>query len=197
MTIEVEVESPDPFDVDLGDDLLLDLGNTLTTIETEVIGGTPVFSFQWDSEIEYTCLMDSCEAIQIEPTNFTSIEVIVTDANGCTAKDEIAIDIKVDRNVYFPNTFSPGDTPPNNRFIPLTGRGVETLNYLRIFDRWGNLVYEIGNIPAPTNVDLGWDGTRASRPNGKVEQGVYVYAASFTFIDGVTEVYNGHVTLIR
>lgn len=192
-----DVANPDQIDVDLGEDLIFDIGQDAAQLNAVVTGGLPDYSFSWISEAEFTCVTNSCETIAFTPSNFTVFEVIVTDQNGCTAKDDIIVDIKATRNVYVPNVFNPSAQPPNDKFIPLTGFGVEEIEIFRIFDRWGNLVFEKENLSAPTNIDDGWDGRRGNGPNSNLVPGVYVYTAQIRFVDGVSLTYSGEVTLIR
>jgi hypothetical protein len=195
--LSVEVESPPSFDVSIGDDIELTLGETEATIEAMVIGGTADFSYAWNSATEFNCLNGGCSSISLEPFAFTTVELIVTDQNGCTARDALNIDIKAERNVYLPNVFNPEAFPPDNKFMPLTGRGVEEVLSFRIFDRWGNIVFETNNIAAPTSTEDGWDGRRGDGGNNRVEQGVYIYTAEIRFIDGAVLNYSGEVTLVR
>ncbi|MCK6691770.1 MAG: gliding motility-associated C-terminal domain-containing protein, partial [Thermoanaerobaculia bacterium] len=95
----------------------------------------------------------------------TTYTLIVQDENGCSATGTIRVNIDPNRNVYIPNVFLPGNPRGlNDHFNPNVGRGVETINYMRIFDRWGNLMYE-RNAFYPNNNDFaeGWDG----KYNGK------------------------------
>ncbi|MFT5878595.1 MAG: gliding motility-associated-like protein, partial [Dokdonia sp.] len=48
--------------------------------------------------------------------------------------------------------FTPGSDNLNDTFIPVI-YGVEQLVFMRIFDRWGTLVFET------TDISQGWDGT--------------------------------------
>ena len=192
-----EINLPDPVIVDLGEDITFEIGQNAAELNAIITGGQPEYSFNWISETEFSCLNDSCQSISITPSSFTTFEVIVTDANGCTSKDEIIVDVKASRNVYFPNVFNPDDLPPNDKFIPLTGVGVEEVVVFRIFDRWGNLVFEKENLAAPTNVDEGWDGRNGNTSNSKLVPGVYVYTAVVRFIDDAQVTYSGEVTLLR
>jgi len=96
----------------------------------------------------------------------------------------------VDADVYpladLPKAFSPnGDG--NNDILYVRGAGIEAVN-VRIYNRWGELVYEI------TDLGMGWDG----KYNGKeapVE--AYAYVMNVTFIDGTTFYKKGNVTLLR
>ncbi len=195
--LSVSVEQPGEFSVNIGGDILLDLGDNETMVIATTTGGNPLFSYEWISEAQVDCFTAECESVIVNPFAFTSLEVIVTDDNGCIAQDEINIEIKTDRNIYIPNVFEPDFLPPNNKFMILTGRGVAAIESFRIFDRWGNLVYEEENIPAPTSTDQGWDGRRGDTGNNKVEQGVYVYTAKVRFVDDVVLNYRGQITLIR
>ncbi len=97
---------------------------------------------------------------------------------------------KVDADVFpladVPTAFSPnGDG--NNDILRVRGSGIETIN-LRIFNRWGELVFE-------TNDEhTGWDGNYNNK-----EQPVdaYAYVLNVSFVDGSTLYKKGNVTLIR
>lgn len=195
--LEVSVDSPPAFDVNLGDDITLDLGDNQTTVTAELIGGVSPFEYFWDSEADLECANQDCSTVNVSPFAFTPLSVLVNDANGCIAEDQINIDIKAERNVYLPNVFNPNSLPPNDKFMILTGRGVSEILSFRIFDRWGNLVFEKTNFPPTDNTEEGWDGRRGSQGNSEVEQGVYVYTAEIRFVDDVVINYSGEITVIR
>jgi gliding motility-associated-like protein len=72
---------------------------------------------------------------------------------------------------------------------------VASINFIHIYDRWGNLIHtESSLLPNPAGAG-NWDGTS----NGKeLNPGVYVYVASITFIDNnTTLVYRGDITLLK
>ncbi len=194
----VVVEQPLEFSVDLGPDITLNLGAADATLTANVTGGSDPLSYFWNSTSEFECVDSICDMVNVMASTFSNYQVLVVDENGCEATDEINIEVKALRNVYIPNTFSPSTPAPNNKFMVLTGQGVEQLNYFRIFDRWGNLMYEVENIPAPTTIDMGWDGRRGDGANSEVEPGVYVFIAEVQFLDnGNTVEYTGSVTLVR
>ncbi|MBT8190612.1 MAG: gliding motility-associated C-terminal domain-containing protein, partial [Bacteroidia bacterium] len=188
------VDQPEQIEVDLGPDIVLDLGDSTAMITAIINGPNPIDSINWISNTGFTCIDPSCNTIAVNATTFSTYEVIVTDTNGCEGRDKIDVFISAKRNVFAPNIFNPDDLPPNDKFMLLTGEGVVSVEYLRIFDRWGNLVFEKENIPHPTSVDDGWDGRKA---NKIVEQGVYVYVAEVRFIDNKLIQYKGDITVIR
>ncbi|MEQ8910144.1 MAG: gliding motility-associated C-terminal domain-containing protein [Vicingaceae bacterium] len=66
--------------------------------------------------------------------------------------------------MYLPNAFSPDQDGHNDTFGAV---GLNATNYkLRIFDRWGKLLFETKDVHQK------WDGTYQGK---KVSEGVYVY----------------------
>jgi hypothetical protein len=119
----------------------------------------------------------------------------VTDKKGCTGIGSILINIDPNRNVYIPNVFIPGNpTGLNDHFNAWIGKGVEKVNSLQVFNRWGEKMYERVNFLPENQPSEGWDG----RFRGEyVQPAVYVYAIEVTFLDGRVLVYRGDVTVFR
>ena len=117
-----------------------------------------------------------------------STQYIVTGIteHGCKAVDSINVIVNEESVLAVPNAFTPG-TGPNGEFKIIL-RGIANLNYFRIFNRWGNMVYESKNINA------GWDGSWKGEPQ---PFGVYVY--SIQAVSSTGKVFNksGNVTVIR
>ena len=67
------------------------------------------------------------------------------------------------------------------------------ISFLRIFDRWGGLVFERNDIN-PNDPQFGWNGVH----RGKfVNPGVYVFAVQLIYPDGLVENLTGDITLTR
>ena len=64
---------------------------------------------------------------------------------------------------------------------------------LKIFNRWGGLVFENANFQ-PNDPSLGWDGFFKGEP---AQVGVYAYFAEVGFIDGISVIYEGDISLVR
>ena len=193
----ITVDQPAMIEVDLGPDITLNLGDTSTVIAADIIANNPIATIDWISSSDFLCQGADCSSILVNTNTFASYEVVVTDVNGCSGQDRIEVSISAQRNVYAPNTFNPNDLPPNNKFMLLTGDGAERLEFLRIFDRWGNLVYEVEGLDHPTNIDDGWNGRRNNTSGDLLEQGVYVYVAQIRFVDDKLINYTGDITLLR
>jgi hypothetical protein len=106
--------------------------------------------------------------------------------NGCIATDSIDVYVSLESILDVPNAFSPGSQP--NAEIKIVRRGLATLKYFRIFNRWGVKVFETSNI------DEGWDGQYNGSPQ---PMGVYVYMLEAYTNTGRRIVKQGNITLLR
>ncbi len=105
---------------------------------------------------------------------------------GCLTTDSIKIRVDPNSILTIPNAFSPGSAY-NNTFN-IIKRGIVSLSYFRVFDRWGVMVFETKNI------DEGWDGMFKAKPQ---PFGVYVYELEATTNTGRKIKRQGNVTLVR
>jgi len=120
------------------------------------------------------------------PAISTKYLVTATTDNGCVVTDSINIIIDESTIVAMPNAFTPGNGVNNVFKVQLKGAGA--LNYFRVFNRWGNLIYETKNI------DEGWDGNF----HGQAQpQGVYVYEVQAVTESGKVITKQGNITLLR
>jgi gliding motility-associated-like protein len=118
--------------------------------------------------------------------------VKITDEDGCVALDTVHIRVRKDRPVYFPNIFGPDKSYPNDHFTGFAGPAANQINLLRIYDRWGSLIFEKQDFPL-NEPNFGWDGTY----RGEKMQGVFTWYALVGFIDGVESQYEGNITVLR
>jgi gliding motility-associated-like protein len=91
--------------------------------------------------------------------------------------------------IYFPTAFSPNGVGNNLNEVyqVIAGKDIQELNF-KVFDRWGNLIYESGNKL------FKWDGTYKGKP---CNSGVYAYICDVTYDTGATKKFTGNITLIR
>ncbi|NCX95485.1 MAG: gliding motility-associated C-terminal domain-containing protein [Chitinophagia bacterium] len=116
----------------------------------------------------------------------TTYYVTGTTTDGCNAIDSISLIFTEEDVIKLPNAFTPGQSINNKFKVQL--RGMASLNYFRIYNRWGNVVYE------SKDMQEGWDGIY----NGETQpMGVYIYEVQA--ISHIGKVINkrGNVTLIR
>jgi len=198
--IELMVIQPDPISVILNsvpEDQVLNLGDSSAIINAVISSLNPVIDIEWNSSNgTYECANTSCSTINIFTTDPSFYNVTVTDANGCTGIAELFIDVKTTRNVFTPNIFTPDNDGLNDFFVPFTGSGVSMINYFNVYDRWGNLMHNVENVPPgnETDSDVYWDGNFGSQ---EAQPGVYIYISEIEFVDGEILNFKGSVTLIR
>lgn len=202
------INTPEEVSVSINGDMTLDLG-TSGEIEANLISNSPLDTIMWSSNSEgglaFECLTSDCSEIRFTPVNDITITATITNEDGCDAMSSIDIDVIRNQSVYIPNIFSPGPgnvtNSRNTVFQIFPGSGVESIDYMRIFDRWGNLIHEEENIPVIGN-DMGsgsWDGTNTNAGGGKtLESGVYVYVVQLRFLgDPEPQIRKGDITLVR
>ncbi len=136
----------------------------------------------------------SCLNPVSRPDNTITYTLTLRDEDGCEIQDRVTIYVIVDEaEVYFPTVFSPNGDQINDTFFPVFKFPEKTkINSFRIFDRWGELVFErsggiVGEI-------FEWNGTYASR---QLLPGVYVYTIQFEGEDRIPKNRKGNVTLLR
>lgn len=191
---DINITEPDEVYLELGDDITITLGDS-TQIEPFInIPLNEIDTIIWSpliNGINGACA--GCFEPIIFPYYTTPLEMLVIDKNGCRVSDKILVTVDVIRQVYFPNIFSPNEDALNDRFYPFADNLVTSIVEFKIFNRWGDMVFEQYNFN-PNDYDKGWDGTR----NGKLlNSGVYVYYAIIEFRDGAKKIFKGDVTLKR
>lgn len=164
--------------IDAGDDVIISLGSS-TNLEAS--GG---ISYSWSPSSGLSCT--NCASPVASPTSTTIYEVIGTNANGCSASNQVTVTVEDNPVVWLPDAFSPNGDGYNDVF-QVYGSGIEEM-MLRVFDRWGNLVFE------SNDQSMGWDGSYKGGPLGRATFG---YTLSGKFNNGNTFEQAGNVTLMR
>ncbi|MGK0387389.1 MAG: gliding motility-associated-like protein [Maribacter sp.] len=141
-----------------------------------------------------TLSCDDCFDPISSPTSDIEYTVLATNmATGCDTAITVIVRIDKDRNIFIPNAFTPNGDGYNDFLNIYSDGSVAVIRSLRVFDRWGELVYQ--NIGfQPNMLNEGWDGTFNGK---KMQTGVFVYMAEIEFVDGVVQIFKGDVTLVR
>src|SRR5437868_3089549 len=100
---------------------------------------------------------------------------------NCKAVDSLRVFLScTDGDVFIPNAFTPDANGKNDEFR-IHSEVLKDLTLLRIFNRWGQLVFETNDM------DKGWDGTYNGKP---LMPGVFVFYLDAVCLNG-TEI---HIT---
>lgn len=123
-------------------------------------------------------------ATPIVPTTY---KVIGMDIHGCSDSASVTIDLTYG-NIFIPDAFTPNGDGRND-FFKVGNLGYYKLVDMRVFNRWGELVYH-----DETGENKGWDGTCNGVPQGI---GVFNYLIIINDPNGNPQTFKGDVTLIR
>jgi gliding motility-associated-like protein len=133
------------------------------------------------------------DGITVKPNETTQYTVEVRNAGGCKTRDKVTIFVICNgANIFLPNTFSPNGDNRNDIFYP-RGNGLFSIKTLRLFDRWGEVVYEKNNF-LPNVEAAGWDGTYKGR---QLNPDVYVYTVDIICDNSSILTLKGNVALIK
>lgn len=185
---EVAVNQPDLLSVYAGPDQLVNLGEQ---VRLQAVPSRLPVTFQWAPADQLNC--SSCAAPIAQPLRTARFTVTITDPNGCRSTDSLAIIVQKNRPLYIPNAFSPNADGSNDYFTIYGGVSARSIHILRIFDRWGELLFEGKDLPLGSE-PLGWDGSFRGQP---LPSGTYIYYAEVEFIDGEILSVKGDVSLTR
>ncbi len=180
--------------VGLGDSVRM-LSDPRFFSRSQIISALPIDSVSWTpKDYLYFANGDSLRPY-VRPLDDRTYKLTIYDVNGCSTSQFILVELDRNRNVFIPNIFSPNGDDKNDYFGVATGPGVRKINFIRIFDRWGELLFVKENIPAGADPSAnGWDGTFRSRT---VDTGVYVYLIEAEFEDGQKLLYRGDITVVK
>ncbi len=146
------------------------------------------YVYQWTPAIGLSCTDCPNPTATIDTSmNYT---VIITDLETGCSNSEIVKVRKVNECsedlISMPNAFSPNGDGNNDLYKMYSGT-IEEIEYFRVFDRWGSLVFESNDRY------FEWDGKFNSKT---VAEGVYIYLLSGKCkLDGSTIMKMGDITI--
>lgn len=122
------------------------------------------------------------------PEDNITYHLLVTSAAGCSSTDTIRVKLyKVPPSFYVPTAFSPNNDNNNDILKPIL-LGMKSLNYFRVYNRWGKLLFYT------SQKGQGWDG---SFKGNLQDPGTYVWMAEGTTYTGQKIVRKGYAVLLR
>ena len=153
--------------------------------------GTNIFHIDWVPGSTLSC--DTCLDPIANNFSSTTYTANVTTDFGCRASDSVTIYLFCDESqIFIPNTFTPNGDGQNDIFYP-RGSGVSKIKAFRIYNRWGELLFERTNINI-NDAGNSWDG---SFNGGNVRPDVYVYLVDAVCDTGEPIFIKGDVTIIK
>jgi len=175
--------------VDLGADITIELSDSTQLFAQS--NSSDSLAYVWSPPDGLSCI--DCPDPVINIIDTETYTVMITDEDECTATDDITVNVDKTRNVFIPNVFSPNNDGTNDIFMIYGGKGVVGVLELKIYDRWGELIFENYDF-STDDPTMGWDGTFRGQT---MNPAVFVYHAEIEFFDGVIIPYAGDVTLVK
>jgi gliding motility-associated-like protein len=149
-------------------------------------------SYEWNfGDGSYGYGYDPNHLYPAEPGDYL---VSMTALNEVGCSDTAYINIHVEQTLiyYVPNTFTPNNDEKNQVFKPILTEGYKPGTYLlRIYNRWGEIVFE------SRDQEIGWDGGYG--PNSiNCQTGTYTWVLNFQVLQTQEDKeIVGHVNLIK
>ena len=145
-----------------------------------------ILTYDWFPSYNLTCT--NCPQTIASPLEPTTYELTVTDINKCFTKTfDVNIDIIKEYTIDVPTAFTPNGDGINDKIF-VRGWGVEDLILFRIFNRYGEIVFET------TDKNIGWDGTY----KGKMQATeTFTYIASIKTYDNRILSKRGTIKLLK
>jgi hypothetical protein len=176
--------------VDLGPDTMLAFGDSLL-IEA-VVSDPSLDTVIWTPLDEIGAPGGLIQIVT--PLRSVLYEVVVRNDSGCLARDERSVTVEKQHRVFVPTVIRPGAALDANAvFTVYAGPEVRRVPSLRVYDRWGECVFEKTDL-IPNDPTQGWRGRWREK---EVPPGVYVYVVELEYFDGSTDLLSGDVTVVR
>jgi len=176
-TQSIQISEQGEYSVFVNNDFCEDSDTTYLTVHEHpsYIGSTELCS---DHELMLSAIPGGSEYMW--STGDTTVSIVVTesglywnnylDNNFCERSDTILIKLSDEaEHVFAPNSFTPNGDGVNDTW-QVYGVGLNNQFEVRVYNRWGNLIWETLDINAS------WDGTHNG---GSSEAGVYAYKLYF------------------
>ena len=180
-----------------------DIGEEFNFTASISISKDSIVDYGWTTQIGgFGNNVDSCkkcENYKSTPNGKTAYIFYAIDNHGCERWNWMFIYpkpppiIPPSTKVFLPTAFSPNDDGYNDQLTLYGAEGVEKVVWMRVFDPWGNLIFEQKDFPAGDN-HYGWDGTYKG-----IAANIGVYTCTYRILlkDGTERTLNNSVSLMR
>ncbi len=146
--------------------------------------------FTWTpaTGLNFTNIYNPVATLNMELGESIMYVVRATNAAGCFGEDNIIVTIfKTGPEIFVPSGFTPNGDGLNDIIAPICV-GIKQLNFFRIYNRWGQLVFSTNQI------GKGWDGLINGMKQGTAN---FVYMAQAVDYLGHVVFKKGNIALIR
>jgi gliding motility-associated-like protein len=143
-------------------------------------------TYNW-TPFDPNVLSCNCADPVASPDTSTTFILAITDGNGCRDTAEYRVFVCDETLIQIPNAFTPNGDGANDVFRVVPHEGAEIILSLRVYDRWGQKLYEGSGTGAQ------WDGKIGDK---LAPSDVYVWVLEYE-CGGKRVRVNKDVTLLR
>ena len=139
--------------------------------------------------MNFTSIQDPVALFNASQVGGTVTYIVrATNAAGCYGQDTITVKLfEKGPDIYMPSGFTPNRDGLNDVLRPICV-GIKELNFFRIYNRWGQLVF------STTEIGKGWDGTISGQEQSTAN---FVYMVQGVDYIGKVIFKKGNVMLVR
>jgi gliding motility-associated-like protein len=186
----------DTFHVQVAPRIIVFAGNDTSIVSNQplqlhaTVNDSTANIFNWSpaTGLNFTNIYNPIATLSMEIGESFMYVVRASNATGCYGEDNIIVTIfKTGPEIFVPSAFTPNGDGLNDIVFPICV-GIKQLNYFRIFNRWGQLVFSTSQI------GKGWDGLISGTKQGTAN---FVYMAQAVDYLGNVIFKKGNVVLIR
>ncbi len=164
------------------------LSNDTTVMEGALVllevSGAQIY--EWVPNASLSC--SNCHSPIFTADTSTVFAVNGQDVFGCSATDSLWVTVIPTPKFDMPNAFTPNGDGSNDVFLPVFKGEIFEQYHLRVFSRWGEMIFE------SSSATQGWNGRLGDVP---LPSDVYVFVFDYRFTDGRSGQERGDLTLLR
>jgi gliding motility-associated-like protein len=174
--------------VSVGDDTTIVVGQPLYLHATSTDSALVSYSWTPATWLNNSDTQDPIALITSGLPDTITYTATATTPQGCSGYGSIKVTIYETRpDMFMPGAFTPNGDGNNDTYKPILV-GMQKVDYFRIFNRWGQMVY------FSTSTEASWDGTYDRKPQAT---GAYVYEIQAVDYLGAVHTKKGTIMLMR
>lgn len=191
-TVRYDFFDPADWDLELATvgNPIVNFGESVKLVVNTTLPADRIETLTWEP-LPPNC--ENCLEATVRPDSITKYLVTVRSEYGCVRTDSLSVLIFIGKLVYTPTAFSPNGDGVNDTFTLLGGQGVDDIELLEVYSRWGELLYQGVGLD-PSNLSQGWDGKIRGEP---APPGAYLYRAKVRLFDQRLFEFEGAINLLR
>jgi gliding motility-associated-like protein len=150
--------------------------------------GANIFLWTPSTGLNFTTIPDPIATLGPEIDYVTYTVRATNPAAGCYGEDTVKITVfKTGPDIFMPSAFTPNGDGKNDNIYPICV-GIKELKFFRLFNRWGQLIFNTSQI------GKGWDGRIGGAQQAS---GNFVFMVQGVDYTGKTIFKKGNILLIR